>query len=124
MEIGTITLKEALDIFNRRDSKGMFVPFDISFRTFSKITKKGGQLKVYEGVKWLPSAKAVTEEPAKVIYTPSYKEVVAALLAPDKASKDPNHFENRTRNVELPNGDIRKVNIDFIILVNNYKVIY
>lgn len=124
MEIGTITLKEALDIFNRRDSKGMFVPFDISFRTFSKTTKKGGQLKVYEGVKWLPSAKPDTDETTKVIYSPSYKEVVAALLAPVKANKDPNHFENRTRNIELPNGDIRKINIDYIILVNNFKVIY
>jgi hypothetical protein len=123
MEIGTITLKEALDIFNRRDSKGMFVPFDISFRTFSKTTKKGGQLKVYEGVKWLPSAKPETET-TKVIYSPSYKEVVAGLLTPVKENKDPNHFENRTRNIELPNGDIRKINIDFIILVNNYKVIY
>ncbi len=114
MEIGTITLNEAFDIFNRRDSKGMFVPFDISFRTFSETTKKGGQLIVYEGVKWLPSAKEDND-----------KEItIHNVLDPVKARRDPNHFKNRTRNVELPNGNIRKVNIDFIILVNNYKVIY
>lgn len=114
MEIGTITLKQALDIFNQRDSKKMFVPFDVSFRTFSKTTKRGGQLKVYEGVKWLPSAKPDDK-----------KEItIHNVLDPVKANKDPNHFENRTRNVELPNGDIRTINIDYIILVNNYKVIY
>ena len=36
MENGFITLSEALKIFNLRDAKGMFVPFDIEYRTFNE----------------------------------------------------------------------------------------
>ncbi|WP_417365558.1 hypothetical protein [Flavobacterium beibuense] len=114
MENQTIRLKEALEIFNRRDSQGQFVPFDISFRTFSKTTKRGGELKVYERVKYVPPANPDED-----------KEIdLFSLITPQKAAKNPKHFENRTRNIELPNGDFRKINIDFIILVNNFKVIY
>ena len=110
----TISLAEALKIFNQRDAKGMFVPFNISVRTFSRTTKKGGQLKVYEGVKYLPPANPEDDEQA-AIHDP---------FAPTKVKRDPKHFENRTRNIELPSGDIKKINIDFIILINDFKVIY
>ena len=100
---GFITLPEALKIFNLRDAKGMFVPFDIEYRTLNEQTKQGGKLKSYYGVKYLPEAKATQEE---------------------KTGKTPNHYKNRTRNIELPNGEIKKLRIDFIISINNTKVIY
>lgn len=103
MENGFITLSEALKIFNLRDAKGMFVPFDIEYRTFNEQTKQGGKLKAYCGVKYLPEAKATEEE---------------------TTGKTPNHYKNRTRNIELSNGEIKKIRIDFIVSINNTKVIY
>ena len=103
MENGFITLSEALKIFNLRDAKGMFVPFDIEYRTFNEQTKQGGKLKTYYGVKYLPEAKATEEE---------------------TTGKTPNHYKNRTRNIELSNGEIKKIRIDFIVSINNTKVIY
>ena len=106
MDNGFITLPEALKIFNTKDEKGMFVPFDIEYRTFNKQTKQGGKLKVYYGVKHLPSAKKSEEVPT------------------DLHTKLPNHYKNRTRNIELSNGEIKKIRIDFIVSINNTKVIY
>jgi len=103
MENGFITLSEALKLFNLRDAKGMFVPFDIEYRTFNEQTKQGGKLKTYYGVKYLPEAKATEEE---------------------TIGKTPNHYKNRTRNIELSNGEIKKIRIDFIVSINNTKVIY
>lgn len=110
----TITLKEALQIFNRRDKLGQLVPFDISFRTFSKTTKTGGTLKVFENVKYLPPA----NPDAHILDT------IFNVLDPIKAAKDPKHFENYTRNIELADGQIRKHHVYFIITVNEFKVIY
>lgn len=96
-----ITLKEALAVFSLKDENGFFLPFDLEYRTFNEQTKKGGKYKKYTAVKYLPNAKNE-----------------------DSSSKNPNHFFNRTRNIELPNGDIKSIKIDFIISVNNKKVIY
>ena len=114
MEQETITLKEALQIFSRRDKLGQLVPFDISFRTFSKTTKTGGTLKELGNVKYLPPANPDADT----------FDTLFNILDPVKAAKDPKHFENRTRNLELPDGQVRKVNIDFIITVNEFKVVY
>ena len=114
MENGTISLKEALEIFRRRDNYGQLVHFNIAFRTFSRISKTGGVLKIYEGVKYLPPATQADDHVSN-IYN---------ILDPIKTARDPKHFENRTRSIELPNGDIRKINIDYIISVNDLKVIY
>ena len=106
MDNGFITLTEALKIFNLRDANMMFVPFDIEYRTFNEQTKQGGKLKTYNGVKYLPEAKETEEATA------------------DLSAKTPNHYKNRTRNIELSNGELRKIRIDFIVSINNTKVIY
>jgi hypothetical protein len=106
MDNGFITLPEALKIFNLRDANMMFVPFDIEYRTFNEQTKQGGKLKTYNGVKYLPKAKENEEATA------------------DLSAKTPNHYKNRTRNIELSNGELRKIRIDFIVSINNTKVIY
>lgn len=42
-----------------------------------------------------------------------------------KVRRNPNHFENKTRNIKvLPQGDIKTINIRFIIEFNGKKVIY
>jgi len=114
MENGTITLSEALEIMRRRDSYGGLIHFNIAFRTFSATTKKGGKLKKIDGAIYMYPANPDADKPIN-IYN---------LLEPVLTAKNPNHFENRTRNIQLPNGDIRKVNIDFIISINDHKVIY
>lgn len=101
-----LTLKDALKVFSQKDDKGMYLPFNIEYRTFNSQTKKGGILKRHERVKYLPEA----------IQDPNAHE--------NKQLRSTNHFENRTRNIELSTGEIRKVRIDFIISINNIKVIY
>ena len=101
MQQEVLTLPEALKVFSTKDKIGMYAPFDVAFRTFNENTKKGGKLKVYQGIKYLPEA-----------------------LQIDKQIISTNHFENRTRNIELATGEIRTLRIDFIISVNNKKVIY
>lgn len=95
-----ISLQEALTVFSTKDKRGFYAPFDISFRTFNENSKQGGRLKIYKGVRYLPEGKDESQ------------------------TKSTNHFENRTRNIELSNGEIRKVRIDFIISINNQLVIY
>lgn len=114
MQNGVIKLKEALEIFNRRDQFGKPVPFDVKARTFSGISKSGGQLRTYQNATYLPSA-----DPNK------QKEItVENLFDPVTAAKDPQHFKNRTRNLQLEDGQCRKILIDFIISVNDQTVIY
>lgn len=102
------TLSEALKIMNLRDSNNKILAFDISYRTFNEQTKQGGKLKVFKDVKYLPEAKA---------------SIVDEEVYSDKHIKAPNHYDNRTRNIELSTGEIRKIRIDFIISINNKKVI-
>jgi hypothetical protein len=114
MENGTITLSEALEIMRRRDSTGRLIHFNISFRKFSATTKRGGALREIDGAIYMYPENPDADKPIN-IYN---------LLDPVVAAKNPNHFENRTRNIQLPDGKIRKVNIDFIISINDQKVIY
>lgn len=101
-----ISLNEALKIFSLKDGKGMYKPFSMSYRTFNETSKKGGKLINYDNVRYLPSANS---------------EVV---VNEDKTVRPPNHFLNRTRNIELQSGEIKSIKIDFIISINNKKVIY
>lgn len=109
MENGFLLLSNALKLMAQKDARGMFVPFDIEYRTFNEQTKKGGKLKKYYGVKYLPDAKQSSEQ-----------DVVDA----EKQLKAPNHFKNRTRNIELATGEIKTIRIDFIVSINNTNVIY
>lgn len=101
MENGTISLKNVLEAMRITNEFGEYVRFDISYRTFNSSTKKGGKLKKYHSVKYLPSP-----------------------LDKTSTERNPRHFENRTRNVELLDGSVRTIRIDFIISFNNCKVIY
>lgn len=114
MESTTIHLKEALQIMQLKDKEGKPFPFDLTYRTFNSQTKKGGKLKVYEKVKYLPEANL----------NGAKSKSIEAIFAIEKSKRKPIHFENRTRNIELQNGDLKKIRIDFIISINNRKVIY
>lgn len=114
MDSNEINLKEALKIMQLKDREGKPFPFDLTYRTFNSQTKKGGRLKVYEKVKHLPEANPNAQT----------SKAIEAIFAEEKSERNPSHFDNRTRNIELQNGEIKKVRIDFIISINNRKVIY
>lgn len=114
MESTQIYLKDALKIMQLKDKEGKPFPFDLTYRTLNSQTKQGGKLKIYNGAKYLPEANPNAPQ----------SKSVAAIFAADKPERNPMHFENRTRNIELQNGDIKKIRIDFIISINNQKVIY
>lgn len=109
-----IFLKDALKIFSLKDRDNKPFPFDIRYRTFNSQTKQGGKMLEYKGVKHLPDANKNS--------LPSLNP--EAVFAIDKPSRNPNHFDNRTRNIELPSGEIKKLRIDFIDSINGQKMIY
>lgn len=114
MNSRVVFLKEAVKIFSLKDRENKPFPFDLRYRTFNGQTKQGGKLIEYKGVKHLPSA----NPNASASLAPE------AVFSRDKTSRNPNHFDNRTRNIELPNGDIKTIRIDFIIEINGNTVIY
>ena len=63
---------------------------------------------------------------AKVVYYPSAK--LKARLSPKKSALDPlkfpNHEEHETRNIVLPNGEIKKIRTRSIHYFNNKPVVW
>lgn len=113
----TVLLKDVLKTMRTLDTNGRAVAFSISFRTLNKNSKTGGRLVEY------PKAKLVIkEENPNTITTKSlrYKPQPKSNVR-----RNPNHFDNKTRNIKvLPQGDIRKIHINHIIEFNNQKVAY
>lgn len=111
----TISLKQALQIIEAKDEKGNPIPFDISFRTLQRNSKTGGALRTIRSAKLLVSV-------AK--QCPTNHQLIKQLQQPNRIKKSPNHYANRTRNIQKPNGDIAKVRIRLIVSINNQKVVY
>ena len=114
MQKEKISLKEGLAILNNKDSKGTLIPFDMTYRTFNATSKRGGKLKYYSG------ARLLLEKNPNVIH----RDTIENILVPVKPAKKANHFENRTRNIELSNHSVVTICIDFIISINNKELIY
>lgn len=107
-------LRQVLEEIKKTDAEGDSIPFDIEFRTYNRNNKMGGVLKRYEKAKLLIGKKLKGKPFIDAEYF--YREV--------RVRKNPNHFDNRTRNIELPGGQIKKINILFITKFNNHEVIY
>lgn len=110
-----INLKQALKIIELKNSEGFPIPFDITFRTLNRNSKTGGSLRSFS------KAKILTSIPKQKI---SEQKILENLKIAPTFRKDPNHWENRTRNLQKDNGEIFKVNIRLIISINNQKVVY
>ena len=110
----TISLKDALAIINKKDKQGNPYPFDITFRSLQRNSKTGGKLYEYKQAKKLRSKKNI----------PSKTSLIKTVQSGTTPKKNPNHFENRTRNLELQNGQKKKIHIRLIISINGKKVIY
>lgn len=102
-----IFLKEVLEIMKLLDDDKKPVSFGITVRTFNLQNKTGGNIRYYPN--------------ATLLQPPAKKGV--KRLAMDTPFKNPNHFENRTRNIKTHDG-IKKINILFIIEFNGKKVVY
>jgi hypothetical protein len=109
-----IFLRQVLEEIKKTDAKGEAILFDIEFRTYNRNNKMGGVLKKCNGAKLL-IGKKIKGKPF-IDADHFYRSV--------RARKNPNHFENRTRNIELVSGHIRKINIMYIIKFNGLEVIY
>lgn len=121
----TISLKAALAIIDKKDKEGNAYPFDITFRSLQRNSKTGGKLYEYKQVKKIRAKvdNLKTKSSLRFSSTKTHfliKEVQTQVIA----KKNPNHFENRTRNLELQNGKPRKIHIRLIISINGKKVIY
>lgn len=108
-----ISIAEISEYMSATDPAGNPLKFDLVVRGFSRQNKTGGKLSFYNGVQ-KPKPKGGKNS----------KSLFSKLLGSEKARKNPNHFENRTRNIELENGEIRKINLLFIIKFNGKNVIY
>lgn len=98
----TLFLKEALQIMKCLDNQKNPIPFNLKVRQYNRQSKNGGKIKYYENVTLLQQAKNKNAS----------------------GGSPPRHWENRTRNIKLQNGDIQKIHILFIIELNGQKVVY
>lgn len=110
----TISLIEAIEIIDRQDKSGHSIPFDLTFRSLQRNSKSGGKLYEYNQVKKYRKEKFKHSEAA----------LKTAAESSIKFSKNPNHFENRTRNLELQNGEIKKIHIRLMISINGKQIVY
>ena len=111
-----IRLGQALDLMDQVDEHGKPVPFQIKFVTANRKLGKGGDI-----VELPVARKCIGKRQGKVIFDKREKMIGSSH---DKISKNPRHWVNSTRNLLLPNGQIRKVHIRLIIEFNNLKVCY
>lgn len=109
----TISVKDVLKYMDSVDESGQAVCFDLVVRTFSRQNKSGGSMKYYNGVR-KPSAKKFKRNLSEI----------DRLFSIQKDRKNPDHFSNRTRNIELADGSIKKVNYLFIVKFNGKNVVY
>lgn len=110
----TIFLRQVLEEIKKTNLIGEAIPFDIEFKTFNKNNKMGGVTKKYRNAKLLIAPKLKGKPFIDVDH----------FFRPTRVRKNPNHFQNRTRNIELPSGQIKKFNILYITKFNGKDVVY
>ena len=114
MEDETIYINEVQEIMRTPNEEGRAVKFDITVRTLNKNSKTGGKLNTYENAKLVMKEKPL-DPLAHLKFKPSEKK---------KVKKNPQHFPNKTRNIRLESGEIKKIHYNYIITFNGKKVIY
>jgi len=101
-----IFLSQVLTEMKKLDANKNPISFSISVRTYNNQNKSGGKLITFENAVLMQAPKT----PGKI------------RLSQARAFKNPNHFDNRTRNVKTDQG-IKKINILFIIKFNGADVV-
>ena len=108
-------MRDVLKAMRQKDASGRAVKFSIAVRTLNKYSKTGGEYREYKG------AKEVMQEDGV-----DYNSVEMLLKKPSKKKtrKDPKHHDNKTRNIRLASGEIKKIHIRHIVEFNGKKVLY
>jgi hypothetical protein len=103
-----ISYKEIIEEMDRTDTEGKPVRFSIKFVTADRIRKTGGEIITVD-----KAEKCVGKKAEKVIHA-----------TPINTNREPNHKDNQTRNIYIPDsGQVRKVHTRLIIEFNGLKVI-
>jgi hypothetical protein len=110
-----IRLREVVNEMDRLDGEGRSVPFDIKFVSSDRKRGTGGDIIEIKGARKCYG----TTDGGLVSDTPN-----RSGSGKPGETKNPNHFVNQTRNLLLPNGQIRKVHIRLIIAFNGKKVCF
>lgn len=100
-----IALREVVNIMDAVDRNGSPIPFSMTV-----IKRSTGEIKKYERATKLASERR--EKPAKGIPAP----------VTEVQRRNPNHSFNQTRNIQLPNKDIRKIHLRLITEFNGHQV--
>lgn len=111
--IKTIFLRQVLLEIQKLESTGKAVLVELEYRTFNSNNKQGGALKK------IRARLLIKNEKNKNSFNPFEHE-----HRQFKSRKNPNHWENNTRNFELESGFIKKVNIRYITKFNGVEVVY
>lgn len=111
---GTIFLREALKVM--LEDK----PFSMTFVTYDGKRKRMGDIIEVENAKctWAGQENKVREKQQ------GKTDGEEKNMAPAKRTREPNHFENATRNIVINGTQIRKVHIRLITEFNGQKVIW
>lgn len=96
----------------QKDAEENPIPFSIEWRTFNKQNKMGGKLKVENNAILCMKNTSKTN-----IVKSLQKEPI------EKARKNPNHWSNKTRNIELSNGEVKTISILLITKFNGKTVV-
>jgi hypothetical protein len=112
-----IQLKDALKEMETPDSSGMARLFDLKVISWDFQRGKGGELLEFNQVSLTDVKHSVFGE-AKININAREKPTTVTIY------KDPNHKENKTKNVRLRNGQIRKVHIRFMTEYNGKQIMY
>ena len=105
-----ITLTEALQVMEQLDRQGRPVPFSIEFDTYDQKSNS-------------TSGRIMYDRAELVMPNKSFTRTFTSLTPQEYGQrKNPNHYENMTRNIRIDGEQIRKVHIHCIIKLNNQNV--
>lgn len=100
---------------DRLDADGKPASFDVKFVTMDLKRGTGGEIIEVKGVR-----KTVGKRNGVAVMDTRERQTPAE----ERERRNPNHFLNSTRNILLPNGELRKLHIRLIIEFNGKKVCF
>ncbi|MGB0867969.1 MAG: hypothetical protein ACPGSD_00105 [Flavobacteriales bacterium] len=104
-----IKVNDVIKQMSRINENGQRAMFDLTYRTYNAYNGLGGKLVEYKRCRLvMRNNKKTAEDRLKII----------------KKVKNPNHWDNMTRNIEFLNGDVKTIHFRFIITFNNQEVIF
>jgi hypothetical protein len=107
-----IQLSDALEQMEQVNRRGFAVPFSIEVVSYDKKRDTAGDVKSYE------NAVLCTNKVVNKVWksTPTKKVTTTKPVQ--------NHWRNATRNIQLPNGEVKTIHIWLIRKFNNQKVVW